>query len=175
MRALVDRLRQHTLTMAVLPLAVLLSACSATGMGWIPSNDPTSKATFGFSYDGTTTTFSGSYHDPRGQILDVLGGSVQTTADVDFKGTGKMRPCTPSDPACRTAPAAKGGCLVGEPAYQSQNRLRPGSGTFFLLVCDLDGNGLTAEADSIFLAVDSGPYTGYRNEGNPSGNITVKG
>jgi hypothetical protein len=45
---------------------------------------------------------------------------------------------------------------------------------FFLNVCDLDGNGVANEGDSILIQVDSGPYMGYANSGNPHGNITVK-
>jgi hypothetical protein len=60
--------------------------------------------------------------------------------------------------------------------YQSQNPALPGDGTFFLLVCDLDGNSIasTSGEDSIFIEVLGGPYTGYVNMGNPQGNITVK-
>jgi hypothetical protein len=66
-----------------------------------------------------------------------VGGVV----DVAFKGTGKMNPCS-ADPRCqRTTPPSKGGCLTGEPTYQSQNPKVPGSGTLLLIVCDGDSNG----------------------------------
>jgi hypothetical protein len=153
---------------------VLLAACTASGAGTLPSNDATRKASFGFTFDGTTSSFSGSYHDPRGQILDLGNGTVLATVDVDLKGTGRLHPCTPSDPACAGAPPVKGGCVVGEPAYQSQNRLFPGGGIMFLLVCDGDGVNSTVDDDSIMIDVETGPYTGYQNQGNPSGNTTVK-
>lgn len=173
MRVLVHHLRRHVLAVALLPLAVLLAGCTATGGGSIPSNDPTAKATFGFSFDAPldapTSTFSGSYHDPQG-VVSLLG-----VVDVAFKGTGQLHKCTPSDPLCATAPPAKGGCIAGEPSYQSQNPAIPGGGTVFLFLCDLDGGGVTGDGtDSIFLQVETGPYTGYTNSGNPSGNITVK-
>jgi hypothetical protein len=172
--------RRLSRVMAALAAIAVLSGCTATGGGWIPSNDPTQRATLGFSFTSSatspdTTTFSGSYHDPRGQVLDPLGGGA-VVVDVDFKGTGRLHPCTPSDPRCATAPLAKGGCLLGDPTYLSQNPRLPGGGTFFVVVCDLDGNGVAGVEgeDSIDLFVDSGPYTGYVNTGNPSGNITVK-
>src|SRR5207253_533034 len=73
-----------------------------------PLLDPTDKATFGFVYDGTTMTFSGSYHDRQGQ-------TAFGVVDVAFKGTGVMRPCTAGEPVCARAPALgqKGGCLFG--------------------------------------------------------------
>ena len=151
----------------LLPALLLASGCQATGMGWIPSTDGVDKATFGFVFDGTTSTLSGSYHDPQGQ-------TATGVVDVAFKGTGVLRPCKAGDPACVNAPPAKGGCLVGVPNYESQNPKFPGRGMFFLLVCDLDGNGASMDGDLIFLQVDTGPYAGYTNMGNPQGNITVK-
>ena len=107
----------------LLPALALTTACQATGMGWIPSAyDPNQKATFGFVYDGDTMTFSGSYHDHAGE--------------VDFKGTGVLKSGPP--------PAgihSKGGCLLGFPAYESQNANHPGQGNLFLFVCDMDGDG----------------------------------
>ena len=150
----------------LLPALLLASGCQATGMGWIQSNDGVDKATFGFVFDGTTSTLSGSYHDPQGTTANGV-------VDVAFKGTGVLRPCKAGDPACVNAPPAKGGCLTGELPYQSQNPKIPGDGLFLLLVCDLDGTGGPG-ADFILLTVDTGPYTGYRNLGNPQGNITVK-
>jgi hypothetical protein len=167
----------------LLPFALLTSGCTATGMGWIPSQlSPGDKATFGFTFDDTTSTFSGSYHDPQGM-------TVAGVVDVAFKGTGKLNPCS-ADPRCqRTAPPSKGGCLTGEPTYQSQNPKVPGSGTLLLIVCDGDSNGdVTLEGgDSILVQVDTGPYMGYTNQCDPlvvpeppaepcgvHGNITVK-
>ena len=156
------------LVLGLLPALLLASGCQATGMGWIPSAlVPTDKATFGFVFDGTTSTLSGSYHDPQGQ-------TASGVVDVAFKGTGVLRPCKAGDPACGHAPPTKGGCLAGELPYQSQNPKFPGDGLFFLLVCDLDGNGPGVDGDFVFLTVDTGPYTGYRNLGNPQGNITVR-
>ena len=162
---------------ALVPVALLLSGCSATGMGSIvPIVDSTAldattkaKATFGFSFDATTSTFSGSYHDPNGRIAVGI-------VDVALKGTGVLRPCKASEPACVKAPAnTKGGCAVGPAVpYESQNPKIPGSGTFFLLVCDADGNGLADDGDTIFIQVDTGPYMGYTNSGNAQGNITVR-
>ena len=45
-----------------------------------------------------------------------------------------------------------------------------------MFLCDADGNGeVTVDGgDTIFLQVDTGPYAGYTNSGNPQGNITVK-
>ncbi len=176
---------RRLLIAVLVPVLLWSTACSATGMGWIQSSnapvdpnctDPTTqfctdKAVFGFKFDGTTSTLSGSYHDPQGST-DQFG-----VVDVAFKGTGVLNPCKAGDPLCVNAPAdTKGGCLAGEPQYQSQNPKIRGGGDFFLLLCDLDGDGTagTAGTDFIFLTVDTGPYTGYRNLGNPQGNITVK-
>jgi hypothetical protein len=137
-------------------------------MGWIPSNDVVDKATFGFSFDGTTQTFSGSYHDPHG-ITD-----TGLNVDVSFKGTGKLNPCSTDARCQQLKPPSKGGCLAGEPPYQSQNRAIPGDGIVFLYICDLDGSGTADAGDSIVIIVETGPYAGYRNEGNPQGNITVR-
>ena len=143
-------------------------------MGWIPSNDVVDKATFGFNFDSNTNQLSGSYHDPRGELL-LSNGGTGAIVDVAFKGAGVLHKCTASDPACVSAPPSKGGCSVGEPEYTSQNPALPGSGLVFLLICDLDGNGVAnPDLDSIFLTVDTGPYTGYRNQGNPSGATSVK-
>ena len=169
MKCRARRLGRRALAVVV-PLAFLASGCTATGMGWIPSAlSPGDKATFGFSYDGTTMRFSGSYHDPQGM-------TAAGVADVAFKGTGKLNPCS-TDPRCQqVGPPAKGGCLAGEPTYESQNPKIAGSGFVFMILCDADGNGeVTVEGgDSIFLHVDTGPYEGYTNSGNPHGNITVK-
>lgn len=164
---------------AVVPLVLLLSGCTATGTGRLPSNDPFQKATFGFSFqttNGADASFSGSYHDPRGVLLDANGMSLPGFVDVAFKGTGVMHTCTgATDPTCRSAPAAKGGCIGGTPEYTSQNPAIPGSGTLTLLLCDLDGSGASVDAaDSVDIVVDTGPYAGYRNTGNPSGNLTVR-
>jgi hypothetical protein len=146
--------------LAVVAAALLATACQATGMGWIPSaslTDPSAKATFGFVFDDTTQTFSGSYHD------HALG--------VDFKGTGVLKGGPP--PAGMNA---KGGCVFSDPdplrapRYESQNAARPGSGTVLITACDLDGLSLV---DYIIIEVTSGPYMGYKNQGIPSGNITV--
>ena len=172
--ALLPSRTRRWLLVGLLPLMLLLTGCTATGMGWIPSAlDPTDKATFGFSFDvssnGTTSALSGSYHDPQGQ-------TAAGVADVAFKGTGQLHKCTATDPLCVSAPPSKGQCLAGHPAYESQNSGLPGSGTFVLFVCDSDGNGIATGdgLDLIQIDVDSGPYTGYHNEGNPQGNITVK-
>ncbi len=158
----------------LLPLALLAAGCQATGMGWIPSAGvPTDKATFGFSFestsDGTTSTLSGSYHDPNGP-------TATGVVDVAFKGTGVLRRCDRSDPTCQSAPATtRGGCVGGAPPYESQNPRLPGGGNFSVVLCDLDGNGQATGDGSDFLLIEvlSGPYTGYHNFGNPQGNITV--
>ena len=137
------------------PALVLAAACQATGMGWIPSAfDPNAKASFGFVYNGDTQTFSGSYHDNAG--------------GVDFKGTGVLKSGPPP-----LGVQSKGGCLMGFPAYESQNSNHPGQGNLFLLVCDADGDGAVTTSDFISIDVASGPYAGYKNSGQPSGNITV--
>jgi hypothetical protein len=161
-------MRRYWLVFGVVAM-VLGSGCRATGMGWIQSTDLVDKATFGFVFEGDTSTLSGSYHDPNGRTA--LG-----TVDVAFKGTGVVRPCKAGDPPCAKAPATvKGGCVAGEPSYTSQNPNIPGDGLFFLLVCDLDGTGgAGAGADFIFISVDTGPYAPYTNFGTPSGNITVR-
>jgi hypothetical protein len=140
---------------AIVVALFLVTGCQATGMGWIPSSsDPAEKATFGFVYDGTTQTFSGSYHDH--------GNGVR------FKGTGVLKAGPPP-----VGLKVKGGCLFGEPAYESQNPDRPGTGTVTLLLCDAGGEGAVTADDLIMLLVVGGPYIGYSNEGNPSGNMTV--
>ena len=139
----------------LLAAVAIATACQATGTGWFPSSaDPATKATFGFVYDGTSETLSGSYHD--------------RAADVDFKGRGVIKAGPP--PA---GVQSKGGCLMGTPSYESTNKDRPGQGTLLLIVCDLGGNGPSPDDDMIFIDVIDGPYAGYFNSGNPSGNITV--
>jgi len=158
----------------VVPFTLLAAGCTATGGGSIPSQLLTGKATFGFTIDvGDTTTgtgtWSGSYHDPQG-VTDA--GVV----DVAFKGTGKAHPCN-TDPLCvKLAPPTKGGCIASEAAYQSQNPKIPGSGTVFWFVCDMDADGQpdVDGTDTLFVQVDSGPYTGYTNSGNVQGNITTR-
>jgi hypothetical protein len=170
-------MRRYWLVFGVVAM-VLGSGCQATGMGWIPSLlVPTDKATFGFVYDGTTMTFSGSYHDPQGQ-------TAFGVVEVAFKGTGVLRPCKAGDPACAKAPAtgAKGGCLFGIASYTSQNPKVPDIEPadlqrVSLLICDGDGtlgSGSPVTDDFILISVDSGPYMGYTNGGTPSGNITVR-
>lgn len=150
-------LRHIPLARVLVFMAALLvaTACEATGMGWIPSQaDPTKKATFGFVYDGTTQTFSGSYHDHAG--------------GVRLKGTGVLKAGPP--------PAGldiKGGCLLGEPAYESQDPDNPGGGTLTLFVCDADGEGAVTADDLLFILVVTGPFAGYENLGSPSGNIKI--
>ena len=170
-------MRRYWLVFGAVAL-VLGSGCQATGMGAIPSLlDPTDKATFGFVYDGTTMTFSGSYHDRQGQ-------TAFGVVDVAFKGTGVMRPCTAGEPVCARAPALgqKGGCLFGSPSYTSQNpnipdTLPPAAQRVTLLICDSDGSLGSSSPfpnDFILISVDTGPYEGYTNAGTPSGNITVR-
>jgi hypothetical protein len=170
-------MRRYWLVFGVVAM-VLGSGCQATGMGFIQSAlIPTDKATFGFVYDGTTMTLSGSYHDPQGQ-------TAFGVVDVAFKGTGVLRPCKAGEPACAKVPAraAKGGCLFGNPSYTSQNPKVPDTGPtelqrLTLLVCDSDGTLGSSSPfpdDFILISVDTGPYMGYTNAGTPSGNITVK-
>jgi hypothetical protein len=46
---------ERRVLIVLVPFALLATGCTATGMGWIPSAlSPTDKATFGFSFDGTT-------------------------------------------------------------------------------------------------------------------------
>lgn len=137
----------------LLPALLLAAACQATGTGWIPSRDLTDKATFGFVFDGATQTLSGSYHDH--------------SEGVTLKGTGFMR-AAPPPPGMRI----KGGCIAGEPMYESRDQSNPGTGILTLFVCDADGGGMGGE-DFIAIIVTSGPYMDYQNSGSPSGNITV--
>ena len=161
------------LFLGLLPIIILATGCQATGTGAIPSLlFPGDKATFGFiavsDATGLTQDFSGSYHDPQGQTAIGI-------VDVAFKGVGGLQKCQPGvDPACAQAPNnVKGGCYVGLALqYQSQNPNIPGSGTFFLLACDVDGTGGNG-TDFLLITVESGPYTGYSNAGTPSGNLTV--
>jgi len=158
-------LRRWGWRLAVVVIALGLSACTqASGMGWIPSAGvPTDKATFGFVVDETTSTLSGSYHDPHGQIASGM------IVEVAFKGTGVMKPKPP--------PPDLGdyGCVGANPSYDSQNPALPGSGTFSILVCDLDHfTKPNPTQDIIFIAVDAGPFQGYQNSGVvQGGNITV--
>ena len=160
---------RRVLVTGAVPAVLLLAGCTATGMGWIPSNDGVDKATFGFTFDDTTSTLSGSYHDPQGMT------AAHGVVDVAFKGTGVIQPCKVSDAACGHAPAnIKGACAEGDPSYESQNPKLPGSGTLHLQVCDVDGNGAANPGDFISITVSTGPYTGYHNQGDPQGNITVR-
>jgi hypothetical protein len=141
----------------LLPVILLATACQATGLGWIPSAlDPSEKATFGFTYDGTTQTLSGSYNDQ---------GCGVTFCEVSFKGTGVMRAAPPP-----VGLKVKGGCIGGEPTYESRDKANPGVGVLTLVACDGGGAG---EEDFIAIIVTTGPYAGYQNSGSPSGNITV--
>ena len=156
-------------------------------MGFIPSLlVPGDKANFGFVFNSSLTSqdFSGSYHDPQGV-------TPTGVVDVAFKGSGGLQKCTPGvDPTCAKAPAnTKGGCLVGLfVPYTSQNPNIPGTGTFSVLLCDLDGTGGGGK-DFMLISIGSGPcmvpgpepcpapgpYTDYSNSGTPSGNITCTG
>jgi hypothetical protein len=164
-REVLDMLRRWGWRLAVVTIAVGLCACTqAAGMGWIPSSvAPTDKATFGFVLDATTSTLSGSYHDPNGKITSGM------IVEVAFKGTGVMKPQPP--------PPDLGdfGCVIGYPSYDSQNLTLPGSGTFTLLVCDLDHfTKPKPTQDILFIVVDTGPFQGYKNFGVvQGGNITV--
>lgn len=132
------------------PAVLVLTGCQASGMGWLQSSAvPTEKATFGFVFDGTTGTFSGSYHDPQGMVATGV-------VEVDLKGTGVVRE---GPPGAGGAP-----CLLGTPTYKSQNRQLPGSGTLDLLVCDLGEPGV-GSGDFISIQVLTGPYAGYGNAG----------
>lgn len=179
-------MRWRRLIFAIPAVLVFATGCTATGMGSVPSAVfAGDTATFGFVFSASFTSqdFSGSYHDPHG--LTPVGGLV----DVAFKGSGGLQRCTPGvDPTCAKAPAnTKGGCLVGLfIPYTSQNPNVPGTGTFDLLVCDMDGTGGTGH-NFMLISVTSGPcsvpavnpcplpgpFTGYSNAGTPSGNITV--
>jgi hypothetical protein len=170
-------MRRYALVFAAVAM-VLGSGCQATGMGSILSlTFPTDKATFGFVLDGTTMTFSGSYHDPQGQ-------TVFGVVDVAFKGTGVLRPCRAGEPTCAKAPVngPKGGCLFGDLSYTSQNPHVPDIAPaelqrLSLLVCDSDGEFGSASPfpdDFMFISANTGPYEGYSNAGTPSGSITVK-
>jgi hypothetical protein len=87
---------------------------------------------------------------------------------VRFKGTGVLKAGPP--PA---GLAIKGGCLFGEPSYESQDPGRPGIGMLSLLLCEAEGEGAVTADDFIMILVVTGPYAGYENMGNPSGNISV--
>jgi hypothetical protein len=161
-----DMLRRMALLIFV-PLVLLLSGCSANGGGWVPSTNGVDKATFGFTFDGTTSTFSGSFRDKH-------GSTSSGVVDVNFKGTGKLKECS-SDSRCNQgAQSGKGGCLAGEVTYRSQNSKFPGQGLVFLYVCDTNRDKKAGAMDTIFVQVDSGPYMGYTNSGNTHGSITVK-
>lgn len=157
--------------------ALAFTACQATGQGWMRSNVPTQKATFGFVLDGATSTLSGSYHDPQGQVLNTSTNIVRT-ADVWFKGTGVVRNGPPPSDSPLLCPSDSlgssdpGKLLFGFPTYDSQNPNSPGSGEFFLIVCDM-GHGGTV-GDFVAISVLSGPYAGYTNSGPvEGGNLTV--
>jgi len=158
-------LRVWSWRLAVVTIAVGLSACNqATGMGWIASSmTPTDKATFGFVFDATTNTLSGSYHDPNGKLTSGI------IVEVAFKGTGVMKPKPPPPDLVDFA------CVGGNPSYDSQNPALPGGGTFILLVCDPDQFTKSKPSqDVLFIAVETGPFAGYQNFGVvQGGNITV--
>jgi len=174
-------------SLGVFVLVLFSTGCQATGQGFVPSRLVAGdKATFGFILSASLTNqdFSGSYHDPQG----ITPAGV---VDVDFKGSGGLHKCTQGvDPTCAKAPAnTKGGCLVGLfMPYTSQNPKIPGTGTFDVLVCDVDGTGGGGQ-DFMAIAIDTGPctspisgpcplpgpYVGYSNSGTPSGNISCTG
>src|SRR3954470_16537568 len=107
----------------LVPLALSVAGCTATGMGWMQSAvSPTDKATFGFSFDGTTQSFSGSYHDPQGKT-DLNG-----VADVALQEHRQGHPLRGEAARRARGPGDQGGGFWGEPAYESQNPRLPGSG-----------------------------------------------
>ena len=113
--------------------------------------DPTTKTSFGFVFDGTTQTFSGSYHDKA--------------RDVDLKGTGVLKAQPPP-----VGVKSKGGCVGGDMVpYQSQNPNNPGEGFLILVLCDADGSGGPSGDDFMAIQVLDGPYAGYLNSGTPNG------
>ncbi len=174
------------IALAVAPAALLVTGCTATGMGWTRGASG-QKVTFGFSaaaqpgtdasgqfLDIGSASFSGSYHDPQGKTL-------KGTVSVDLKGSGVVKKTSP--PVGLSS--INGPCLTGDAGYTSQNPRLRGKGTLRLTVCDGDGNfvvkngasdvTIPLSGDYMQIDVATGPYAGYNNAGLvEGGNITVK-
>ena len=184
-----QRIIQPGVVLPALLSVLLLTACQATGGGtagcgtWesaapvssvpggaaagmsVKANAPGAggRTTFGFVFDQTTSTFSGSYQD--------------TCAGVALRGTGVLRADAPGQSPA-SLPCA--GTIFGSPlAYEAQNPkiardpAAPSGGTLNLWVCDFGTPG--TGNDLFFLQVLDGPYAGYTNTGTlQAGNIQVQ-
>ena len=145
-------------------LALALLGCTATkgtGGGWIPSTVPGEKATFGFE----------GHCDPRG-LQPPLGCTPRGTGHYDDKAANVQMQLVQLGPTFGIT------CQGTTVEYRSTERMRPGSGTATVSVCDNDtlpaGPDVARLADKFSITVISGPYTGYTNTGFVlGGNIKI--
>lgn len=123
-------------------LALTGCASKLNGGGFIRSANGIDRANFGFSYDGPSDHFRGTYHDKA------LG--------VRLRGTGVLPPPW-------TPPEDTTACIAGIMGYESQNPRQRGAGTLYLQACD--GGSTGVGEDTITINVLTGPFAGYVNSG----------
>lgn len=123
------------------------------------------KATFGFNANacGDSVTGQFQFHDH----------TIRIDGDIKFHGeVGDAAFC--EDPSgISTCGYCFDGELKVEATYESTNPFFPGFGT--ATACVRDGGEGADAVDTIFLALDSGPFDGYRVEGELKGNIQDHG
>jgi predicted small secreted protein len=160
------RKRSLLLLLSILPLALLLSACTAKGYGKTYSMLSTKqKVSFSLYLKSTNvpggqaeSTLKGQYYDPKG--MTVFG-----PREIKFEGIGKIKQ---KDKGPRSQM-----CVAGAVQYASKNRYAPGKGNLNIMMCD-NGDKKMGSGDSITVSVLDGPYTGYFLEGTlTDGNIVT--
>jgi hypothetical protein len=181
---------KRILLVAALMAMVSAAGCArgiATGGGTIPSANPdargATKANFGFWGDscGESTTGNFNYHDgsvfadKKGGGLKALG-PVQEVCDcqnIDLDGGDCEVLCLLCEAKALLVGwiGSEGQVRAIQSHYYSTNPKYPGEGTAYACVVD-NGEGNKADADDQLLVyLDGGPYDGYLNHGNVSGNI----
>jgi hypothetical protein len=175
--------------LAALVAALSVAGCArgiATGGGTIPSKFPETRgattANFGFWGDscGVSTTGNFNYHDKSVFNEQKAGGlkmvgPVQDACDCMQRGTSED-----CDGLCAICDALSYlGDVLGENGYvsalkahyYSSNPKLPGEGTAYACVVD-NGEGSQVDADdALAVTVEGGPYDGYFNWGEVSGNL----
>ena len=130
------------LAMSGLALALLASACSFTGGGYIPSatGDGT-KAVFAIHLDHKDPDrpkAQGTFHDRSAGVKLVIYDGLQWGFD--------------------------GLCVDARLLYQSTHPSTPGEGVVAVSACDRGEPGSSA-GDELSISVEDGPFAGYENQG----------
>jgi hypothetical protein len=128
--------------MSGLALALLASACSFTGGGYIPSaaGDGT-KAVFAIHLDAAhpdRPKAQGTFHDRSAGVKLVIYDGVEWAFD--------------------------GQCVDARLLYRSILPSTPGQGLVAVSACDRGEPG-TSAGDELRITVEDGPFAGYENEG----------